>query len=369
MTSSAPASRLSKLLLLSITLLVTQRTLHAEAAVNRSLALMNPGTSTSLRLRDDQVIADVELLAIDATSLTYRNQAMTVKIERQDIYRARQGEHFYSDLPLSVADHEKFPDYVSYIQERGDVIVDLERTQYVGQITAETDSLFTIRTRVASYDIPKVKIASWRRGGKWFGDANAQQQPSGSIFGFQPYQDKARLLNYSLFLTGPWSALPQLGVGIGSNVNHLLFGGLRTSLGYIWLDMASLGILYQVSAHLNVNLFRIGSTRIYAGTSYLWRAGFLMPYGYSNSGARYQNEVFADITQNIYTIHLGLKYMNLMFEAGVEMPIVRKQRFSRPAAGTATQALEIENTVNSLQSALDRFNDVSRVYASIALMF
>ena len=369
MTSSALASKLSKLLLLTMTLLAAQGTLHAEATVNRSLALMNPGTSTSLRLRDDQVITDVELIATDATSLTYRNQAMTVKIERQDIYRARQGEHFYSDLPLSVADHEKFPDYVSYIQERGDVIIDLERTQYVGQITAETDALFSIRTRMASYDIAKVKVAAWRRGGKWYGDANAQQQPAGSIFGFQPYQDKARLLNYSLFLTGPWSALPQFGVGVSSNVNHLLFGGLRTSLGYIWLDTASMGILYQVSAHLNLNLFHIGSTRIYAGTSYLWRAGFLMPYGYSNSRTMRNDNVYADITQNIYTIHLGVKYMNLMFEAGVEMPIVRKQRFSRPAAGMATQAIEIENTVNSLQSAIDRFNDVSRVYASVALMF
>ncbi|MFZ5628472.1 MAG: hypothetical protein ACOY5B_05040 [Spirochaetota bacterium] len=369
MTSLAHVSKLSKLLLLTMTLLATQGILSAETAVNRSLSLMNPGTSTSLRLRDDQVITDVELIATDATSLTYRNQSMTVKVPREDIYRARQGDHFYSDLPLSQDDHQKFPDYVSYIQERGDIITDLEGSQYVGQITGETDAHLTIRTRAASYDVAKVKIAAWRRDGKWYGDANAQKQPSGSILGFQPYQDKTRLLNYSLFLTGPWSALPQFGVGVSSNVNHLLFGGLRTSLGYIWLDTESMGILYQVSAHLNLNLFHIGSTRIFAGSSYLWRAGFLMPYGYSNRGSRQYDNVYADITQNIYTIHLGLKYMNLMFEAGVEMPIVRKQRFSRPTAGTASEAIEIENTVNSLQSAIDRFNDVSRVYASVALMF
>lgn len=151
--------------------------LPAQQPINRNLALMTPGSEISLRLKDEQVIAGVQFISIDEKGLSYKKDGMTVKIERDLVFRARQAEVFYSDLPLSAEDHARYADYVSYIRERGDVIVDVDHQMYVGTIVAETESAMTIRTRAASYDVEKRKITSWRKNGAWHGDPDMRQEP------------------------------------------------------------------------------------------------------------------------------------------------------------------------------------------------
>jgi hypothetical protein len=350
--------------------LVFATAIHAQQPINRNLAYMTPGAEISLRLKDEQVIAGVQLVSIDEKALAYKKDGMTVKIERDLVFRAKQADVFYSDLPLSVEDHARYADYVSYIRERGDVIVDVDHQTYVGTIVAETDSAMTIRTRAASYDVEKRKIAAWRKGGVWQGDAEARQEPSGSFFNLQPYLDKKRFFNFALMLTGPWAVLPQLGAGISSNVNWPVFVGVRASLGYIWVDVNTFGLLVQTSAYANVNLFSFGNARLFAGAGYLWRAGMIMDYAYGGSAQSYRgNRVYGEITQNTYTLHLGLKYKNLMFEAGAEMPISYKDSYVRPINNTTSDQLEIEKGVGRVKSAADTLAGISRVYANVSLMF
>ena len=269
--------------------------LQSQQPLNRNLALMSPGSEISLRLKDEQVIAAVQFVSIDEKSLSYKKDGMTVKLERDLVFRAKQGELFYSDLPLTAEDHARFGDYVAYIKERGDIIVDVDQQTYVGTIVAETDGAMTIRTRAASYDVEKRKIAAWRKGGVWRGDPEARQEPSGSFFGLQPYQDKKRFFNFALMLTGPWAVLPQFGAGLSSNVNWPVFVGVRASIGYIWVDVNTIGMLVQSSAYANVNLFNIGSARLFAGAGYLWRAGMIIDYAYGSSAMSYRgNRVYGD---------------------------------------------------------------------------
>lgn len=344
--------------------------LFSDAPTGRNLGLLTPGKAVSLRLKDDQVIADVELQSIDQKSISYKKGAMAVKIDRDLVFRARQGDVFYSDLALSTEDHARFNGYVDYINERGDIIVDTEEAQYIGVITGENETVMTIRTRSASYDVEKRKITAWRKEGVWYGDENARQEPKGSIFGMQPYLDKKRTFNYALMLSGPWSVLPQFGVGLSTNVNWPVFGGIRGSLGYIMVDWNTMGMMAQTSAYLNLNLFNFGASRLFAGSSYIWRAGMVMDYAYGSTGPSYRgNEVYGRITQNTYSIHVGLKYKNLMFEAGVEMPILSKQDFTRPLPSQASDLIEIERGVGRVKSSLDTLEHVSRVYANISLMF
>lgn len=344
--------------------------IFADSPAGRNLSLLNPGRAVSLRLKDDQVIADVELQSIDQQSLAYKKGAMAVKIDRDLVFRARQGDAFYSDLALTAEDHARFSGYVDYINERGDIIVDTEDAQYIGVITGENETVMTIRTRSASYDVEKRKIAAWRKGGVWYGDENARQEPKGSIFGMQPYLDKKRTFNYALMLSGPWSVLPQFGAGIGTNVNWPVFGGVRGSLGYILVDLNSLGFLAQTSAYLNANLINFGDSRLFAGTSYIWRAGMVMDDDYERGAGSYGgNRVYGELTQNSYSIHLGVKYKNLMFEGGVEMPISYKESFKRPSNSTATDLAAVERGVGRVKSSLDTFERISRVYANISLMF
>jgi len=343
---------------------------YAAGPVNRSLGLLNPGKAVSLRLRDDQVIADVELQSIEEKSLSYKKDGMAVKIDRDLVFRARQGDAFYSDLPLSAEEHSRFASYVDYIHERGDIIVDTEGGQYIGFITAETESMITIRTRAASYDVEKRKVAAWRKDGTWYGDENARQEPKASIFGMQPYTDKKRTFNYALMLSGPWSVLPQFGAGIGTNVNWPVFGGVRGSLGYILVDLNSLGFLAQTSAYLNANLINFGDSRLFVGASYIWRAGMVMDDDYERGTTSYSgNRVYGELTQNSYSIHLGVKYKNLMFEGGVEMPISYKESFKRPSNTTTNDLAAIERGVGRVHSAMETFEKISRVYANISLMF
>ena len=100
--------------------------LHAQQPINLNLALMTPGSEISLRLKDEQVITGVQFISIDEKGLSYKKDGMTVKIERDLVFRAKQADVFYSDLPLSADDHTRYADYVSYIRERGDVIVDID---------------------------------------------------------------------------------------------------------------------------------------------------------------------------------------------------------------------------------------------------
>jgi len=354
----------------ALLLLSAATTIKAQAAVNRNLGLLNPGKAVSLRLNDDQVIADVELQSIDQTSLVYKKGAMSVKIDRSLVFRARQGDAFYSDLPLSAEDHNRFNSYIDYINERGDIIVDADDSQYIGTITGENDSLMTIRTRTASYDVEKRKIAAWRKDGVWHGDENARQEPKGSLFAMQPFLDKRRTFNFALMLSGPWSVLPQFGLGVGTNVNWPVFGGIRGALGYIWVDTNTMGMAAQASAYLNLNLVSFGASRLFVGSSYIWRGGMVIDYAYGSSGASYRgNQVNGTITQNTYSIHLGLKYKNLMFEGGVEMPISSKQDFQRPINAATTDLTEIERGVGRVKSSLDTFESISRVYANVSWMF
>lgn len=173
-----------------------------------------------------------------------------------------------------------------------------------------------------------------------------------------------------MLLTGPWAVLPQLGAGISSNVNWPVFGGVRGSLGYLWTNLDTLGFLVQASAYVNVNLVNFGNARLFAGTGYLWRAGMIMDYAYGSSVSTYRgNRVYGEITQNTYTLHLGLKYKNLMFEAGAEMPISYKENYKRPINTLTSDQLEIEKGVGRVQSAFDTLSGISRVYATISLMF
>jgi hypothetical protein len=57
------------------------------------------------------------------------------------------------------------------------------------------------------------------------------------------------------------------------------------------------------------------------------------------------NRVYGELTQNSYSIHLGVKYKNLMFEGGVEMPISYKESFKRPSNSTATDLAAVERGV------------------------
>jgi hypothetical protein len=366
-----PALRLlSRVLLFVSTFCGVLFAQNTQAQFNRSLGLLTPGVECSLRLRDNQVIAEVQLISVDEKSLSYKREAMLVKIERELVFRAYQNGLFYSDLPLTTEDHQKFNDYVAYIQERGDTIVDVDHNQYVGTIVSESDSGLTIRTRAASYEVEKRKVAAWRKDGVWYGDADAREEPSSSIFGMKSYLDKKRTLNYALMLSGPWSVLPQFGAGIGTNVNWPLFAGVRGSAGYIWVDTNAMGFLMQTSAYLNVNLVNFGASRLFAGTSYIWRAGMVMDYEYGGSASSYRgNRIYGVLTQNTYSLHLGLKYKNLMFEGGVEMPITFKQDFHRPVNSTVTDQAEIERGVGRVQSSLDTFEKISRVYANVSLMF
>ena len=354
----------------ALLLLSAANAITAQAAVNRNLGLLNPGRAVSLRLKDDQVISDVELQSIDQNSLSYKKGAMAVKIERSLVFRARQGDAFYSDLPLSAEDHARFNGYVDYINERGDIIVDTDDTQYIGVITSENETLMTIRTRSASYDVEKRKIAAWRKDGVWYGDENARQEPKGSLFAMQPYLDKKRTFNFALMLSGPWSVLPQFGLGVGTNVNWPVFGGVRGALGYIFVDANTLGMAAQASAYLNVNLVSFGASRLFAGSSYIWRGGMVMDYAYGSTGPSYRgNQVSGTITQNTYSVHLGLKYKNLMFEGGVELPISSRQDFRRPVNADPADLVEIERGVGRAKSSLDTFESISRVYANVSLMF
>ena len=369
MCTTEARRRLFVFLLLSIWLVGTLNA-QGEQPVNRNLALLTPGSEISLRLKHEQVISAVQFVSIDEKSLSYKKDGMTVKLERDLVFRAKQGELFYSDLPLTGEDHARFGDYVSYIRERGDVIVDVDHQTYVGTIVAENDSTMTIRTRAASYDVEKRKVAAWRRGGVWSGDPDARQEPSGSFLGLQPYQDKKRFFNFALMLTGPWAVLPQFGAGISSNVNWPVFVGVRASLGYIWVDTNTFGLLAQTSAYANVNLFNFGSTRLFAGAGYLWRAGMILDYAYGSSASSYRgNRVSGEITQNTYTLHLGLKYKNLMFEGGVEMPISYKENYQRPMNSLSSDQAEIEKGVGRVKSAADTLAGISRVYANVSWMF
>ncbi|AFM12391.1 hypothetical protein [Turneriella parva] len=361
---------LKSYLLLTVMSFSAASLLFSDAPIGRNLGLLTPGKAVSLRLKDDQVIADVELQSIDQKSISYKKGAMAVKIDRDLVFRARQGDAFYSDLALTAEDHARFGGYVDYINERGDIIVDTEDVQYIGVITGEDETVMTIRTRSASYDVEKRKIAAWRRGGVWSGDENARQEPKGSIFGMQPYLDKKRTFNYALMLSGPWSVLPQFGLGLSTNVNWPVFGGVRGSLGYILVDTNTFGMMAQASAYLNVNLIGFGASRLFAGSSYIWRGGMVMDYAYGSTGPSYRgSQVNGTITQNTYSLHLGLKYKNLMFEGGVEMPISSRQDFERPMNPQTTDLVEIERGVGRVKSSLDTFEGISRVYANISLMF
>lgn len=344
--------------------------LSAQQPANRNLALLTPGSEVSLRLKDEQVIAGVQFVSIDEKALSYKKDGMTVKIERDMVFRAKQAEVFYSDLALTAEDHARFADYVSYIRERGDVIVDVDHQMYVGTIVAETESAMTIRTRAASYDVEKRKIAAWRKAGVWQGDADARQEPPGSFFGLQPYQDKKRFFNFALMLAGPWAVLPQLGGGISSNVNWPIFAGVRGTVGYIYVDLYTLGFMAQFSGYVNVNLVNFSAVRLFAGAGYLWRAGMIMDNAYGGSGSSYRgNRVLGDITQNTYTLHLGLKYKSLMFEAGAEMPISYQENYKRPVNTTISDQVEIEKGVGRVKSTADTLGKISRVYATVSLMF
>ena len=344
--------------------------LHAQQPINRNLALMTPGSEISLRLKDEQVITGVQFISIDEKGLSYKKDGMTVKIERDLVFRAKQADVFYSDLPLSADDHTRYADYVSYIRERGDVIVDIDHQMYVGTIIAETESAMTIRTRAASYDVEKRKIAAWRKAGVWQGDPDARQEPSGSFLSLQPYQDKKRFFNFALMLAGPWAVLPQFGAGISSNVNWPIFAGVRGAVGYIYVDLYTLGFMAQFSGYVNVNLVNFSAVRLFAGAGYLWRAGMILDNSYGGSSSSYRgNRVYGDITQNTYTLHLGLKYKSLMFEAGAEMPISYQENYKRPVNTTISDQVEIEKGVGRVKSAADTLGKISRVYATVSLMF
>lgn len=344
--------------------------LSAEKTTNRSLSLLNPGSPISLRLKDDQTFTDIFLVSIDERFIVYQKDSITAKIERSQIFRARQADSYYSDLALTAEDHARFPDYVTYINERGDIVTDKQGQTYAGMITADTPTSLTISTRAATYDIEKSKVAAWRKNGTWYGDEEARHEPSPGIFHLNPYLDKRRMLNFGLLLTGPWAVLPQFGAAIGSNVNWPVFGGIRGSLGYIWVDLYAMGMLAQVSAYLNVNLINFTALRLFAGTSYLWRAGMVIDYAYGSTTTLYRGDrVYGKMTQNIYTIHLGAKFKNLMFEAGVEMPISYLENFVRPQNSLTSDQPEIEKGVGRVQSSFDTLQRVSRIYASMSLMF
>jgi hypothetical protein len=369
-----PSGGMARIFLKSYTLLLVlycaaTPALFAEVTVGRNLGLLNPGKAVSLRLRDDQVIPEVELQSIDEKSLVYKKEAMSVKIDRELVYRARQGEAFYSDLPLSSEDHARFTTYLDYIHERGDIIVDTDEGQYIGNITGETDAVMTIRTRAATYDVEKRKVAAWRRAGVWYGDENARVEPSASAFALKPYTDRKKILNFSLMLTAPWAYLPQFGLGVNTNVNWPLWGGVRGTLGYI-TSGNSLGVMAQGAVFLNVNIVNLQTSRMYFGSNYLWRAAGIVDSRYAR-GAGYNGTVTAEIIASSYTLHLGLKYKNLLFEAGAEMPVTSRVTYDTGVYSTVTPELQrqIDQALGDLRSTVDTFQKISRVYFMAAWLF
>ena len=171
-------------------------------------------------------------------------------------------------------------------------------------------------------------------------------------------------------LAGPWAVLPQFGAGISSNVNWPIFAGVRGAVGYIYVDLYTLGFMAQFSGYVNVNLVNFSAVRLFAGAGYLWRAGMILDNSYGGSSSSYRgNRVYGDITQNTYTLHLGLKYKSLMFEAGAEMPISYQENYKRPVNTTISDQVEIEKGVGRVKSAADTLGKISRVYATVSLMF
>jgi hypothetical protein len=342
----------------------------AMEPINRDLSYLTPGIQTSIRLKSDQVISEVTLSSIDQTSLAYRSDTATVRIERDKIYRVLQQSVFYSDLKMTAEDHTRFTEYVEYLYEHGDVVVEMDKQTYVGKITAESETAQTIKTRSATYEIQKSKIAAWRRAGIWHGDPASQKLPVGSGSLLSNFQERERLFHASVFIEGPWAVTPQIGLGLSSNVNWPIFGGIKAATGYIHVDYGTLGFNIQASAFLNANLINLGSVRIYAGTSYRWRAT-LIGNSYNDSTLVYGSgrSVNAQLTQNSYTVHIGAKYKNLLFEAGAELPIEYRQNFVRPRSYLATDQAVIEQGVSRLQSSIDTLNKISQVYVAVYFLF
>jgi len=341
------------------------------ADAGRTLSDLATGRAVSLRLKDDQVIEDVELTLVDAAFISYRNQSLSIRLERSQVYRARQNDMFYSDLPLSTADHYTYGTFTAYMQDRGDVIVDNEGTTYIGTIVAQSDASLSIRTRAATYDIAKSKITAWRKDGVSYGDLDSKMTTSGGLFRDRDPSDRAHKIDYSVFISGPWGILPQLGLGLATNANWPMFGGFRAGVGYVALE--NIGINAQVSAFLNANLWSFSEgNRLYAGAGYLWRASYVSHLTYSspNSALRsYERDVYGDAVQNTCDLHLGLKYSHFLIEVGIELPIRYSLNISKPAATSSQDIANQQLAAENISRTFDSFKNISQVHFLIAFLF
>lgn len=340
-----------------------------ESQRQPTLSDLKKDRAVNLRLKDDQVISDVQLVEISNQFLTYKDQNGIIKVDRFQVFRASQNGFFYSDLNLSAEDHATYGTFVSYIYAKGDVIVDKDSTTYVGWIIAESETSMSIQTRSATYDIEKTKIIAWRKQGKSVNDVESKMS-HGRGLGERDYNDKNHWIDFALFLHGPWAILPQVGGGLGTNANWPVFGGIRASVGYILTDVTTFGILGQTSGYLNINIWRFTDARIYVGGAYLWRAGVVLDANYrspSNYDIKY---VATNITQNIYSLHGGIRWKFLLFEAGVELPISYKESYSAPqAAASLSDYNNIQNAQSNVARSVKTFNDISRVHFLVSFLF
>jgi|GEM_PF-6556888 len=118
------------------------------------------GVEVSIRLRNDTVIGNAKIEKVDKEKvvLLYRENVSLIdafegsgsfqraEIDRQRIFRIATDNGYYSDLPLTMADHRAFETYYQYITERGDFVITQDREKTFGIVESEDYNQISLHT-------------------------------------------------------------------------------------------------------------------------------------------------------------------------------------------------------------------------------
>lgn len=347
-----------------ILLLIICASASLNAQPGSSLNELTAGAEIRIHFADDTFSDRVTFLNSDTESIAYRSAEGRERRGRNTVWRIKSGDTYYSDFPMSVADHAAYDDYVSYIEAKGDVIVKKDGETFCGRIIGDNGQTMSIRVRMAVYEIARENIAVWRKDGTPHGDVDGSMTKTRSFYSLRAHNDRGRLLEFGIGVMGPWNILPQGALMLASNVNRPVFFGVRASLGNIGIQ--NTGLLYQASAFVNLNVYNFSTSRLFVGTSILWRSGGTYDGSY---GDKPDSQISVKLRELAVTAHTGLKYKNLLIEIGAEIPLQYETLYTSPQATSVSDQTHIDLIKDSLMSEMRTVLAISRVHLAFTYLF